>query len=510
MESLSKEQLLQELRKRDEEIARLREENALLRQKIDLLVRRIFGSGSEAMSADQLELFVRGESGPKKGDASWCEEAVLTPQEKSRKARGPRGRARWPEDLPVVEEVIEPEEVKANPADWRRIGEERTEWLNFQPAVFFRQVTVRPKYVEIRLPEAAPVIAELPPCLQERGTAAPGLLAQILVSKYCDHVPLYRQEQIYYRRHGVWLPRQNLAAWVELCAFWLQPIYERIKTGVFAGGYAQTDETEVRYLNPGAGKAERGYLWTVCRPGHSVFFHWESSRAAACLERIIPVNFRGNLQADAYAAYDTFVAGRPDIKLGACLAHIRRKIFEAREQDPRLAGFLLWQIKNLYAIERRLRQRRAGPALRQAVRESESRPIYRRIQDALLAIKARYLPKSALGKAMAYALAQWPRLELWLHDGHVEIDNNPVENAIRPTAIGKKNWMFFGSADAGQRSAIIYTIIENCRLQGIDPYAYLRDVLTRLPSLTNQQLDGVTPEAWAKARQQQVHLAKAA
>lgn len=518
MEGWSKEEVLQELRKRDEVVAELRQanallqqENALLRQKIDLLVRRVFGKSSETMSADQLDLFLLGENPPKKGDASWVEEAATNHREQKPKVvRGPRGKARWPEDLPVVEEVIEPEEVKANPADWRRIGEERTERLDYRPACFFRQVTVRPKYVERALPEAAPVIAELPPSLQDRCTAAPGLLAQILVAKYCDHLPLYRQEQIYERRHGVWLPRQNLAAWVELCAFWLQPIYELIKAEVFAGGYAQVDETWVKYLVPGLGKTDQGYLWTVCRPGRGTFFHWETSRAAQCLENIIPVDFRGKLQCDGYSAYGAFAGRREGIELAACLAHIRREIYEAKDQAPQITGFLLKHIQNLYRIESRLRRHRAGPALRQAVREAESRPIFLRLQKTLLAVKARYLPKSALGKAIAYALGQWPRMELWLKDGQIEIDNNMVENAIRPTAIGKKNWMFFGAAGAGQRSAIIYTIIENCRLHGIDPYAYLRDVLTRLPAMTNHQIGELTPQAWAKARTHRAQLAVAA
>jgi transposase len=516
MEDWSKEQFLQELRKRDEVIAELRQanlllqqENALLRQKVDLLIRRVFGKSSEKMSAGQLDLFLLGEDPAKKADASWLEEATVK-QSKPKTARGPRGKARWPEDLPVVEEVIEPEEVKANPGDWRRIGEERSERLDFQPAHFFRQVTVRPKYVERGLPEAAPVIAEMPHCLQERGTAGPGLLAQILVAKYCDHLPLYRQEQIYHRRHGVWLPRQNLATWVELCAFWLQPIYELIKTGVFGGGYAQVDETPIKYLVPGLGKTEQGYLWTVCRPGHGVLFEWKTSRAAECLEKIIPVNFRGQLQCDGYSAYGAFANRREGIELVACLAHIRREIYAAKDQAPQAVGFLLKHIQNLYGIERRLRRHRSGPALRQAVREAESRPIFLRLQKTLIAIKARYLPKSAMGAAIAYALSQFPRLELWLQHGQLEIDNNLVENAIRPTALGKKNWMFFGDAGAGQRSAVIYTIIENCRLGGIDPFAYVRDVLTRLPASTNQNIAELTPQSWAKSRGQKGPLSRAA
>ena len=261
---------------------------------------------------------------------------------------------------------------------------------------------------------------------------------------------------------------------------------------------------------PGLGKTDQGYLWTVCRPGHSVFFEWKTSRAAECLEKIIPVNFRGQLQCDGYSAYGAYASGREGIELAACLAHIRRKIYEAKDQDPRVAGFLLKHIRNLYLIECRLRRHRAGPTLRQAVREAESRPIFLRLQKTLLKVKARYLPQSAFGQALAYALGQWPRMELWLQHGQIEIDNNLVENAIRPTALGKKNWLFFGDAGAGQRSAVIYTIIENCRLQGIDPYAYLRDVLTRLPGMTNHQIAELTPQAWAKTRTCQAPLAAAA
>jgi len=518
MDELSKEELLRELRSRDAELAelrsinaRLQHENELLRQKVDLLIRRVFGRSSEAFNEAQLDLFMMGENLPKKDSASWVEEAATQHREqKAKKQNSPRRSARWPKDLPTVEEVIEPAEVEANPADWRRIGEERTERLDYQPAQFFRQVTVRPKYVERDLPEAAPVIAELPSSLQERCMAGPGLIAQVVVGKYCDHLPLYRQEQIFKQRHDIWLPRQTLADWVELAAFWMHPIYEKIKAQTFGTGYAQVDETPVKYLSPGLGKTGQGYLWTVCCPGESVFFHWETSRGADCLENIIPVNFRGLLQCDGYSAYGAFAKNRADIDLGACLAHIRRKFVDAKDQAPQPAGFVLKHIQNLYRMESRLRRQRAGPSLRVAVRQSESRPIFHRIQKALFVLSSRYLPQSAMGKAIAYTLAQWSRMEVWLNDGRMEIDNNLVENAIRPTALGKKNWLFFGDAQAGQRSAILYTIIENCRREEINPYAYLRDVLTRLPKMTNQQISQVTPRAWAEAQKKQVPLAAAA
>jgi transposase len=393
--------------------------------------------------------------------------------------------------------------VKQKPEDWRCIGQEVSEQLDYEPARFLRRRLIRKKYVHRVELDLAPVIAPLPERLLERSLPAPGLLAQILVSKYCDHLPLYRQEQIYAQRHQVQLPRQTLARWVALAADWLQPIYEQIRTGVLAGGYVQVDETPIQYLEPGNGRTKQGYLWTGSRPGADVFFHWETSRATACLDRVIPISFKGTIQCDGYAAYRAFANGRGQaIELAGCWAHVRRKFHEALASSPRIAGWLLHQIQHLYRIEARLREQRAGPQLRAAVRASESQPIVKRLERALVKLKAgkHHLPQSQLGTAMDYALGQWRTLETYLTDGRVEIDNNLVENAIRPTAIGKKNWLFVGEADAGQRSAIIYTLIESGRRRDLDPYAYLKDVLTRLPHMTNHQITEVLPAAWNKAR----------
>ena len=475
-----------------------RQENTLLRQKIDALVRRVFGSSSEQVDRKQLELLLQLAASATPAEPM----PVAAKQEvkvQSRKARAPR----LPEHLPVVEVVIEPEPVKQQPDQWRYIGQEVSEQLDFEPARFLRRRIIRKKYVSRMDVDLAPVIAPLPERLLDRSLPAPGLLAHILVSKYCDHLPLYRQEQIYAQRHQVQLARQTLARWVELAADWLKPIYEQIRTGVMAGGYVQVDETPIDYLEPGNGKTRQGYLWTGSRPQADVFFHWETSRATACLDNVIPATFTGTIQCDGYAAYRAFANGRGQtITLAGCWAHVRRKFYEARESSPRLAGWLLNQIQQLYRIEARLREHRAGPSLRAAVRVSESRSVIKRIERALIKLKAggRQLPQSQLGIAIDYTLGQWRTLEIYLSDGRVEIDNNLVENAIRPTAIGKKNWLFIGEADAGQRSAIVFTLIECCRRRGLNPFAYLRDVLSRLPNMTTRQIPEVTPEAWAKAQ----------
>jgi transposase len=487
-----------------------RRENELLRQKIELLIRRVLGPSSERLNKAQLELLLQLPEG-----------STLPPEETSPTVAASSKRLsrsntpRLPENLPVVEEVIEPEPVKQKPEEWRCIGEEVSEQLDYEPARFLRRRTIRKKYVHRLDLNRAPVIAPLPERLLDRSLPAPGLLAQILVAKYCDHLPLYRQEQIFLQRHRVDLPRQTLARWVELAADWLQPIYQQIRTGVLAGGYVQVDETPIEYLEPGNGKTKQGYFWTFHRPGEGSFFDWQTSRAAACLESIIPMTFTGVLQCDAYSAYQSFANGRGKaIELAGCWAHVRRKFYEAQEQSPKVAGWLLRQLQNLYRIEGKLRESRSGgtsPKLRDALRASQSRPIVGRFQRALVQLKGtgRYLPQSLLGQAIDYALGQWPTLEVFLKDSRIEIDNNLVENAIRPTALGKKNWLFIGDADAGQRSAIIYTVIENCRRRSIDPFTYLRDVLTRLPNMTNHQIHEVIPQAWLAEQKRSEGWAKA-
>ena len=485
-------------------LALARQENALLRQKLDALARRFFGKKSEQLNAGQLELLLQLAGLADANSAAPIVKESPIPIHRLAKGRQPR----LAENLPVVEEVIDPELVQAEPENWRCIGQEVSEQLDYEPARFLRRRTIRRKYVHREDPDRAPVIAPLPERLLDRSLPAPGLLAHILVSKYCDHLPLYRQEQIYAQRHGVHLPRQSLARWVGLAADWLHPIYEQIRTGVLADGYVQVDETPFRYLEPGHGRTKQGYLWTGARPKGDVFFRWETSRATACLDSLIPPTFTGTIQCDGYSAYRAFANGRAGaIALAGCWAHVRRKFYEALESTPRPAGWLLRQIQHLYHIEARLRAQRTSPKGRAVARAHQSRPVVARLERALIRLKStgRYLPQSLLGGAIDYALGQWSTLQVYLEDGRVEIDNNLVENAIRPTAIGKKNWLFIGDAQAGARSAIIYTVIESCRRRQLDPYRYLRDGLTRLPQMTNRQIPTVTPEAWGK-QQQPLHL----
>jgi transposase len=488
------------------EIELLREENRLLRQKLDHVIRQLYGAKSEKLDPAQLDLF--GDlDGPGKPEATappeddGAVEALMATAPPCRPRLVKQRKPRLPESLPVEEIVLEPEPVKACPEAWRRIGEEVSEELDYEPGRFLRRRLVRPKYVRIAKPEAAPIVAKLPERLLERGILAPGLLAHIVISKYADHLPLYRQEQIYLQRHGVGLSRQTMANGVALVAEWLQPVVEAMKLEQFAHGYVQIDETPIKYLAPGQGKAAQGYLWTSHRPGGDTVYHWHPGRGSDRLASIIPNDFVGTIQCDAFGAYRTHARGHEGIHLAGCWAHARRKFHEAfvQGESKQRAAWILRQISHLYDVERQLREKRAGPRLREAERQGRSRPVLERIHRALQRFQKsrRHLPKSLMGKAMGYTLGQWQMLKVFVGDGRIEIDNNLVENAIRPTAVGKKNWLFIGDKDAGWRSAVIYSVITSCRSRGIDPHAYIKDVLTRLPTMTNRQVAEVTPTAWA-------------
>lgn len=235
-----------------------------------------------------------------------------------------------------------------------------------------------------------------------------------------------------------------------------------------------------------------------------MLYRWHEGRDQGALTGLLgDGDMERIIQCDGYSAYPAWSKDKPGVMLAGCHAHVRRKFFEAQDQDPKLVGWILRQIGHLYQIERRLRQTRAGPALREAARASQSRMIHGRLKKLfeLLARRRSILPQSLVGKAVRYALNQWPNLEVCMADGRVEIDTNLVENAIRPTKLGAKNWIFVGRETAGEKTAILYTVVENCRRLGIDPRDYLEDVLTRLPAMKAGDAASLTPASWLKTRQ---------
>ena len=467
-------------------------ENKLLRQKLELFLKRYFGgSKNESLDPQQLELLLAGLAGLS------APAAVVEKAARPRTAAVMRPvRQALPAHLQTERVVLEPAEVQQQPEGWRKLGEEVTEELDWKPAQFIKRLYIRPKYANAE----RIVIAPLPARLIEKGLPGAGLATQVILAKYEDHVPLYRQERIYRERHGVKLSRQTLCGWVEAAADWLSPIYREMKAGLLAQDYLQADETPIRYLDPDVkGKSQQGWLWTYSRPQGDVVFEWQISRSREGPREVL-TSFCGQLQTDGYGVYESLARERgAELVLIGCWAHVRRGFHEAL-CEGRAAAWLLGQIGQLYAVEKLLRQEQAGPQLRAARRAWQSQPILQRLYRAMVVVRRRVLPKSLLGQAIDYALGRWETLTRYVADGRLEIDNNLCENAIRPTAVGKKNFLFIGHPEAGQRSAIIYSILGSCRRHGINPAEYLQDLFERLPKARTSELPSLTPAAWAKAK----------
>jgi transposase len=308
-----------------------------------------------------------------------------------------------PAHLETERVVLEPEEVQRQPEGWRKLGEEVTEELDWKPAQFIKRLYVRPKYAN----GERIVIAPLPARLIEKGLPGAGLLGQVILGKYEDHVPLYRQAKIYRERHGVHLSRQTLGGWVDAAADWLSPIWREMQAGLVAGDYLQADETPIRYLDPDVkGKSQQGYLWTYSHPRGDVVFDWNVSRSREGPREFLK-RFRGKLQTDGYGVYESLARERGgELILIGCWAHARRGVHEALGEG-RVAAWIVGQIGLLYAVEKHLREANAGPQLRAAVRAWQSRPILHRLRRALAGVRRRVLPKSLLGQAVDYMLCRW-------------------------------------------------------------------------------------------------------
>ena len=494
-------------------IEQLTQDNAVLRLKVDAMARKLFGKSSEKLDPAQLQMVFEAlqNEGPdselKKSEASGsnADNSEAEADKGVSVAKPVKRRKRTLEDiiegLPVVDVILEPEAVKAEPEAWRCMGEEVTKLINYTPGRFNCERLIRRKYVRKEAAYEAPIIAPLP-TLQDRCIATPKLIAHTLSNRFELHLPYYRIEQMY-ERAGVPIPRQTLCGWSGMAHDACALIMKAIKREVFADGYVQIDETPVKYQDPERqGLCGTGYLWVVHNPVRNIsLFEWHTGRAAACLESLVPPEFTGLIQCDGYSAYESFIkspARKGSIQLAGCLAHARRKFFEAKAEGAD-AQWVLLQMQHLYQIEARLREARAGPLEVRALRQEQSVPILARIKERLeeLQNKSTHRPRSLTGAAISYTLNQWDKLTLYVRDGRVQIDNNLVENTIRPSAIGKKNWLFMGDARSGARAATFYTLIGNCHREGINAEAYLTDIFTRLPGETNQTVHRLIPKAWA-------------
>jgi transposase len=326
-----------------------------------------------------------------------------------------------------------------------------------------------------------------------------------VVAKFLDHLPLYRQCAIY-KRYGFSVSRQNLVRWVERVAAWIKPIYLHMRMELLDGDYLQVDETPIKYCDPDYGekKSRKGWLCAYSRPKDNVCFKWNLSRAHEPTTSHFK-EFGGVLQSDAYQPYITFAENNDSVELAACWAHARRKFFDCKDSHPRECGVYLKLVARLYGVEQEIRERRTseknfGDEDALTLRKKKSANTHARIHRVLLILRRSCLPQSALGRACNYSLKIWKPLSTYLLHGRVEIDNNLMENAIRPTAIGKKNWLFVGHPEAGERAAILYSILISCQRLEVDPATYLRDILDRnIPEMSEEQLADLTPVNWKKS-----------
>ena len=403
--------------------------------------------------------------------------------------------------LPIKETIeILPEAVKKDPTLYAKIGEERTFEVDIVPPQLFKREIVRPKFKHLLDRNRAPILAPAPMRIVPGGFASAGLIAWALTAKYADHLPLYRQEQML-ARWGAPISRQNLCDWVGLATPFLEPLVKIMKTDLLRSGYVQADETPVKCNDPDLqdGKTTQGYLWALSRPGGDVVFEWRLSRKHEEAERLLG-DFAGVLQSDGYEAYPAYVRVRPEVTWVGCWAHARRKFFEAASERRAEATRVLELIAQLYQFESQWDEAAVGErraALRQEHFAGPLAELKTLVQELLA---GPVLPQSGLGKACTYLLGHWAPLTAHLQYSHTALDTNAVENAIRPSAVGKKNWLFIGHPDAGDRAAVMYSLIVSCQRRGHNPHEYLKDLLTHLPAMTTKDdLRPLLPSQWKPA-----------
>lgn len=492
-----------------------------LRHQLEQIKERLYGRRSEKMTERQwlfeyagllsaLEASA-GEDGEPAPEEQEGEEAEPVSTEVRRKRNG-TSRRQVASNLPVerVEHTLSEEECRCAECGGplRRMGEEVTRQIDYIPASFYIREHVRVKYSCPRC-QGNVVVAKMPSPPIEKGLPGAGLLAHVLTSKYADHLPLYRMEQIV-KRHGIAISRKTMCDWVRDCARLLKPVYDWLKTDALASKVVHTDDTPVPVRDGEREKTRQGRLWVYVGDGDhpQVVYDYTPTRS-----RDGPLEFLGNysgyLQADAYAGYDELYR-RGDVEEVGCWAHARRKYWDARKTDRRRAYQAVAYIARLYRVEREAREYEEENGLskeervryRCSVRREKSRAILDEFKEWLGEEKEMVLPKSPMGEAIGYTLGQWDALKRYVEDGALAIDNNVAEQNMRPVAIGRKNWLFAGSDNGGRRAAVVYSLIQTCKRHGIDPFAYLRDVLDRIADHPITRIEELTPLAWKRAQNQ--------
>lgn len=464
-----------------------------LQFQLEQLKRLLFGAKRERFvkNADENQLTLPFDVPPQKAPEK--QQEVITYVRSKTKHENHPGRLALPSHLPVEEIIIEPQE---DTTGMKCIGKEVTDQLELTPAKLYIRRFIRPKYIRPTDESALNhegIIAELPTFPIEKGIAGPGLLSQIMVDKFVDHLPIYRQIERF-AREGVKIPSSTLNGWQENVCNLLEPLYDTLKNRVLTQGYLQVDETPIPVLDKTTkGKTHRGYHWVYYSPlEKTVFFDYNNGRSREGPSRLLK-NFKGYLQTDGYKVYDTF-GEKSTITLVNCMAHARRGFEKALDYDKSRAEYAMGMFQKLYAVEQKARDENLSPQQRHKLRLDHSLPILNDLGKWIVATYKDVLPKSPMGKATAYCIERWDNLLAYLNDGSLEIDNNLAENAIRPIALGRKNYLFAGSERGAERAAMFYSFFGTCKKNNVNPFDWLKKVLEIIPTYKVNQLSDLLPQ----------------
>lgn len=481
-----------------DQVIELKAESFALKERIAWFERQVFGSKHERFipaAPGQIALDLGLESQSESGAEQ--EQFSYTRQKKKRKEKP--FRQLLPANLRRVEETIEPE---ADLEGAVKIGEAVTEILEYKQAEFWVRRIIRPRYAWPGAEEKGVAIAELPSRPIDKGIAGASLLAQILLNKYVDHLPLYRQLRRF-RRLGIKISMSTMCGWVSQCARLLLPLYMVLIEKMLESGYIQADETTMRVLDSlKKGASHLGYQWIYQNPEAGlVVFEYQKGRSRAGPTEMLK-EYCGFLQNDGYKAYDIFESRThyPNIQVLGCMAHARRYFFDAQKNDPKKAKEALLFFQRLYQIEKEAREQEMSVQQRHTHRQKNAMPVLAELKKWLDENLPETTPKSKIGEAIAYCLRRWQKLCNYTLDGRLEIDNNLAENSIRPIALGRKNYLFAGSHEAAQNAAIFYSFLASCKRNQVDPYEWLFDVLKRIKEHPVNQLDQLLPHKWKQLK----------
>lgn len=483
---------------------------AELEARIAWFERQLFGAKSERFVPDipgQLSLDFADEQAAQAVEESVRQ--IIAAYERTKTPAGSthQGRMVIPAHLPRVDTVIEPQEDVSGLV---RIGEDVSEVMEYEAGKIWVNRTIRPRYARKEADQAeceaqaeaqgSPAPAQIlqapaPDGPFPRFKAAISLMVYILIGKYADHLPLYRINN-QFARQGVKIPDSTMGEWTSAAIKHLLPLYQCYEKLFFLSKYLQMDETTLKVLEDGKGKCHLGYLWAVFDPVNKLpFFFYQTGRDHKAPKEKLE-RFVGILQCDGYSVYETLDKKLPKLALLNCLAHIRREFFEARDNDQKRAETALTLIISLYQIEENARNQQLTHEQRRELRQKEALPIFTTLGNWLEQEYVKVLPSSKIGKAIAYARHRWNNMKPYLENGTLEIDNNLVENIIRPAAIGRKNYLFAGSHEAAQRTAMIYTFVAACKHHNINPEVWLNDVLNRIYKHPVNKLYELLPQSW--------------